>query len=92
MGGGLLVLGGMFGSMLGALGIGGVGLLAMKALTVSAMALMLAAVVGIKKLASSGHDDGGHHVIHAGGHGYDHRRKREAADLAYSAWNPNSSS
>lgn len=77
----------MFASMLGALGIGGVGLLAMKALTVSAMALLLAAVVGVKKLAS-GHDDGGgHHVIHA-----DHRKKREAANIAYDAWNPTNAS
>ncbi|KAK5644806.1 hypothetical protein RI129_006106 [Pyrocoelia pectoralis] len=85
-GGGILMLGGMFASMMGAIGIGGVGLLAMKALAVSAMALMLAALIGVKSLASGGgHDD--HQVIHAGGHG--HRRKREAAEMAYRAWYPN---
>ncbi|KAB0794504.1 hypothetical protein PPYR_11343 [Photinus pyralis] len=84
-GGGLMMLGGMFGSMMGAIGLGGVGLLAMKALAVSAMALMLAAVIGVKSLASGGgHED--HRVIHAGGH--DHRKKREAAEMAYNAWYP----
>ncbi|KAF5290239.1 hypothetical protein FQA39_LY14793 [Lamprigera yunnana] len=85
-GGAMVMLGGMFASMMGALGLGGVGLLAMKALAVSAMALMLAAIVGIKALASGGHHDD-HKVIHAGG--YDHRKKREAAEMAYHAWFPN---
>ncbi|KAK4875555.1 hypothetical protein RN001_011977 [Aquatica leii] len=85
-GGALVMLGGMFASMMGALGLGGVGLLAMKALAVSAMALMLAGIVGIKALASGGHHDD-HRVIHAGG---DHRKKREAAEMAYNAWFPHS--
>lgn len=70
-----------------ALGIGGVGLLAMKALMVSALALMLSIIIGLKKLVHSDHDDGGHTVIHAGhGHGHEYRKKREAADMAYHAW------
>lgn len=70
--------------MLAALGLGGVGLLAMKALMVSALALVLSMVVGLKKLVHSDHDSG-HTVVHAGGHEH-YRRKREAADLAYAAW------
>ena len=87
-GGGLALLGLMMGKMMAALGLGGVGLLAMKALMVSAMALMLSLIIGLKNLVSSNHDDGGHTVIHAspGGHGYDHRRKREATDMAYHSW------
>lgn len=82
-----MIMGLMMGKMMAALGLGGVGLLAMKALMVSALALMLSMVIGIKKLVSSGHDDGGgHHVIHATAHGHDHRRKREAADMAYHAY------
>lgn len=84
----------MMGKMMAALGLGGVGLLAMKALMVSALALMLSMVIGIKKLVSSGHDEGGYHVIHAsgGGHGHEHRRKREAVDMAYRAWKQNQTS
>lgn len=86
-GGGIVLMGLMMGKMMAALGIGGVGLLAMKALMVSALALMLAAIIGLKKLVSSDHDDGGHTVIHASGHGgHEHRRKREAAEMAYHAW------
>lgn len=76
------------GKMLAAIGLGGVGLLAMKALMVSALALMLSLIIGLKKLVHHGHEDSGHHVIHAGhGHGHEsYRRKREAADMAYKAW------
>ncbi|XP_018333767.1 uncharacterized protein LOC108742905 [Agrilus planipennis] len=83
--GGIMVLSMMFGKMLAALGLGGVGLLAMKALMVSAMALMLSMIIGIKKLASHGGDDGGYHVIHASG-GHHDRKKREAAEMAYNSW------
>lgn len=76
----------MMAKMMAALGLGGVGLLAMKALMVSALALMLSIVIGLKKLVSSGHDEGGYHVIHASAHGHDHRKKREANDMAYHAW------
>lgn len=71
----------MFGKMLAALGLGGVGLLAMKALMVSALALVLSLVMGLKKMHSE--HDSGHTVVHAG---HDHRRKREAVELAYNAW------
>lgn len=80
------MMGLMMGKMMAALGIGGVGLLAMKALMVSALALMLSLIVGLKKLFSKEHDDGGHTVIHAGQGHHDYRKKREAADMAYHAW------
>lgn len=44
-----------------AMGFGAVGALAMKALGVSMMALMLSALVGLKKLTEGG-GDGGHQV------------------------------
>lgn len=75
----------MMAKMMAALGIGGVGLLAMKALMVSALALMLATVIGLKKLVSSDHEEG-HTVIHATAHGHEHRKRREAAEMAYHAW------
>ncbi|XP_057652261.1 uncharacterized protein LOC130891489 [Diorhabda carinulata] len=83
--GGIVVLGMMMGKMMAALGIGGVGLLAMKALMVSALALMLSIIIGLKKLVHSDHDEG-HTVIHAGGHGHEYRKKREANEMAYHAW------
>lgn len=43
------------------MGLGGVGALALKALGVSMMALMLASIVGLKKLTEGG-GDGGHSV------------------------------
>lgn len=43
------------------MGLAGVGALALKALGVSMMALMLAAVAGLKKLTEGG-GDGGHQV------------------------------
>lgn len=56
-----------------------------QALTVSAMALLLSAVIGLKKLLSKGDDD--HHAsvsyipVHHGGH----RRRRDTHDLPYRA-------
>lgn len=44
-----------------ALGLGGVAALALKALGVSLLALMLAGIVALKKLAEGG-GDGGHQV------------------------------
>lgn len=83
-GNGVALLALMFAKMLGALGLGGVGLLAMKALMVSALALVLSLVIGLKKMTHSEHDSG-HTVVHAGGHEH-YRRKREAVELAYNAW------
>ncbi|CAH0555728.1 unnamed protein product [Brassicogethes aeneus] len=87
-GNGIAFVGMMGAKFMAALGIGGVGLLAMKALMVSALALLLATVVGLKKLVHHEGDEGGHHVIHASAHGHhEYRKKREAAaDLAYNAW------
>lgn len=80
-----MLLGLMMGKMLAALGLGGVGLLAMKALMVSAIALVLSLIVGLKKLHHTD-DDGGHTVVHAGGSYDHHRKKREASEMAYNAW------
>lgn len=65
-----------------AMGFGALGLLAMKALMVSAMALMLSLIVAVKKLAG-GHDDhgGGHHVVYAQEVGHHHRKKRSVEDV-----------
>ncbi|XP_076265914.1 osiris 5 [Rhynchophorus ferrugineus] len=79
-----MMMGLMMGKMMAALGLGGVGLLAMKALMVSALALMLSIVIGLKKLTQHD-DDGGHHVIHASSHDH-YRKKREANDIAYNSW------
>nr|CAD7412796.1 unnamed protein product [Timema poppensis] len=83
-GGALMAMGLMMKAMMGALGLGGVGLLAMKALMVSGMAFMLAAIVGIKGLTSK--DDGGgtHHVnvvpVHHGGEHGHYKKKRSIDD------------
>jgi len=63
-----------------AMGFGALGLLAMKALMVSAMALMLSLIIAVKKLASGGEDHGGHHVVYAQEVGHHHRKKRSIED------------
>jgi hypothetical protein len=74
--------------MMKAMALGALGLLAMKALTVSSLAFLLSAIVGLKKLLSKG-DDGHHEVVqvHSGGghHDYHHRRAMDLAahELAY---------
>ncbi|XP_011314567.1 uncharacterized protein [Fopius arisanus] len=77
-----LILALMMGKMLGAMGFGALGLLAMKALMVSSLALMLSLIVAAKKFSSSGSSDGGHHVVYAqevsSGHG--HHTKRSTDD------------
>lgn len=62
-----------------AMGFGALGLLAMKALMVSAMALMLSLIIAVKKLAS-GNEDHGHHVVYAQEVGHHHRKKRSIDD------------
>lgn len=56
---------------------------------------MLSTILGIKKLASSGHEESGHQVIYAGGGGHHegHHRKRRFATqdlvdipLPYRGW------
>ncbi|XP_076651270.1 uncharacterized protein LOC143358198 [Halictus rubicundus] len=87
-GGGYMILALMMGKMMAAMGFGALGLLAMKALMVSAMALMLSMIVAVKKL-TSGHDSGGgHHVVYAQDVGHHHYRKKrslgeENLDLPY---------
>ncbi|CAK9795208.1 hypothetical protein ANTPLA_LOCUS282 [Anthophora plagiata] len=87
-GGGYMIMALMMGKMMAALGFGALGLLAMKALMVSAMALMLSLIVAVKKL-TSGHDSGGgHHVVYAQDVGHHHYRKKrslgeEDHDLPY---------
>ncbi|XP_055618238.1 uncharacterized protein LOC129763322 [Toxorhynchites rutilus septentrionalis] len=51
----VMVMGVMMGKMLGALGLGGVAMLALKALAVSMMALLLSSILGLKKLSEGGH-------------------------------------
>ncbi|GAB0087553.1 hypothetical protein DMENIID0001_018770 [Sergentomyia squamirostris] len=85
----VMMMGMMMAKMMAALGLGGVGALAMKALGVSMMALMLAAIIGIKKLAEGGgHDDGGHHVQYVTAHDH-HRKRRETGqnlEMPYRGW------
>ncbi|XP_015585285.1 uncharacterized protein LOC107263017 [Cephus cinctus] len=82
--GGMLLMALMMGKMMSALGFGALGLLAMKALMVSALALMLSLIVAAKKLAG-GHDDGGgHHVVYAQEVGH-HHRKRSVSSENFSA-------
>lgn len=64
-GGGVMLMGLMMGKLMAALGIGGVGLLAMKALMVSALALMLSLIIGLKKLVHHDDDDGGGKIFPA---------------------------
>ncbi|EDS30700.1 conserved hypothetical protein [Culex quinquefasciatus] len=59
--GAIMMMGMMMSKVLGALGFGGVALLAMKALGVSMMALLLSAILGLKKLTESGGDHKGRH-------------------------------
>ncbi|CAO1426529.1 unnamed protein product [Diamesa hyperborea] len=76
-GGGYLMMSAlMMGKMMASLGFGAVGALALKALGVSMMALMLSAIVGLKKLTEGG-GDGGHQVHYVSA---DHHRKRREID------------
>lgn len=90
---GILLLPLILGGTLVPLALGALALLAGKALIVSKLALVLAAIIGIKKLLSgSGGHDSGHVEVVAGGHSgwgraYD---KEEAQQLAYSSYAPKS--
>uniref|UniRef100_A0A336MKM3 CSON013605 protein n=1 Tax=Culicoides sonorensis TaxID=179676 RepID=A0A336MKM3_CULSO len=53
----VLLMGGMLGKMMAAMGFGGVAMLAMKALGASLAALMLSSVVGLKKLSEQGNHE-----------------------------------
>ncbi|NP_001161266.1 osiris 8 precursor [Nasonia vitripennis] len=79
--GGLLAIPLLIGGTLVPLALGTLALLAGKALIVSKLALVLASIIGLKKLVSS--HDHGHHEVHSGG-GW----ARAGQDLAYSAYKP----
>ncbi|KAF7987584.1 hypothetical protein HCN44_003447 [Aphidius gifuensis] len=87
--GGLLAIPLLIGGTLVPLALGALALLAGKALIVSKLALVLASIIGLKKLVSS-HESHGHEVVQVGGHGGS-GWARSAQDLAYSAYKPVSS-
>ncbi|XP_055383000.1 uncharacterized protein LOC129613100 [Condylostylus longicornis] len=74
--GAVMIMGLMMAKMMAALGLGGIGALAMKALGVSMMALMLAGIIGLKSLTHGGHEESGHHVQYITAHEGHHRRRR----------------
>ncbi|KAI4495716.1 hypothetical protein M0802_008339 [Mischocyttarus mexicanus] len=90
-GGGMMLMALMMGKMLATMGFGALGLLTLKALMVSGLALMLSVIIAVKKLTSGGDDGGGHHVVYAQEVGHHHRKKRslsqqdkdEILDLPY---------
>ncbi|XP_059610894.1 uncharacterized protein LOC132257867 [Phlebotomus argentipes] len=74
------------------LAYGALALLAGKALIVSKLALVLASIIGIKKLVSSsaGHHEGSHEVVVSGGHGGSGwGRNLDSHEQAYNAQMPN---
>lgn len=87
---GLLAIPLLIGGTLVPLALGALALLAGKALIVSKLALVLASIIGLKKLVSGGGDHGHEVVQVAGGHGSS-GWARSSHDLAYSAYKPTSS-
>lgn len=87
---GLLAIPMLIGGTLVPLALGALALLAGKALIVSKLALVLASIIGLKKLVSSGHEHG-HEVVQvaAGGHGSS-GWARSSDEFAYSAYKPSS--
>lgn len=85
--GAVMLMGLMMGKMVAALGFGGVGALAMKALGVSMMALMLSALIGLKKLTENSGGES-HQVHYVNAQSEHHRRRREATEdsLPYRGW------
>jgi hypothetical protein len=88
--GGLLAIPLLIGGTLVPLALGALALLAGKALIVSKLALVLASIIGLKKLVS-GHESHGHEVVQVGGHGGSGWARSSAQELAYSAYKPASS-
>ncbi|RLU18748.1 hypothetical protein DMN91_009105 [Ooceraea biroi] len=85
--GGLLAIPLLIGGTLVPLALGALAMLAGKALIVSKLALVLASIIGLKKLVS-GHDHG-HEVIQVGGGGHGSSGwARSGHELAYSAYKP----
>ncbi|KAG8038536.1 hypothetical protein G9C98_006232 [Cotesia typhae] len=87
--GGLLAIPLLIGGTLVPLALGALALLAGKALIVSKLALVLASIIGLKKLVS-GHEHG-HEVVQVG-HGGSGWARSSAQELAYSAYKPDPSS
>lgn len=90
---GLLLIPLILGGTLVPLALGALALLAGKALIVSKLALVLAGIIGLKKLLSGGgqHHEAGHEVVVSGGHGSSWGRsydKEQAQNLAYNAYVP----
>ncbi|KAJ8910873.1 hypothetical protein NQ315_000504 [Exocentrus adspersus] len=90
---GFLLLPLILGGTLIPLALGALALLAGKALIVSKLALVLAGIIGLKKLlsGSGGSHDSGHVEVVAGSHGGGWGRsytKEEAQNLAYQAYAP----
>jgi hypothetical protein len=63
--------------------LGALAMLAGKALIVSKLALVLAAIVGLKKLLSSGHEESSYQVVQVPGGHHGHRRNLELPYRAY---------
>ncbi|XP_032663376.1 uncharacterized protein LOC116840595 [Odontomachus brunneus] len=85
--GGLLAIPLLIGGTLVPLALGALALLAGKALIVSKLALVLASIIGLKKLVSGGHDHG-HEVVQVGGGHGSSGWARSGHELAYSAYKP----
>ncbi|XP_052890286.1 uncharacterized protein LOC128298559 [Anopheles moucheti] len=97
--GAIMMMGLMMGKLLAALGFGGVGLLALKALGVSMVALLLSAILGLKKLTEHGDHKGRHndehfevHAENEHGHAGSARKRRSVEtasatnQMAYNGW------
>jgi len=87
--GGLLAIPLLIGGTLVPLALGALALLAGKALIVSKLALVLASIIGLKKLVSGGHEHG-HEVVQVGGGHGSGGWARAGHDMAYSAYKPSS--
>lgn len=91
---GLLMIPLLLGGTLIPLFLGGLALLAGKALIISKLALVLAAIIGLKKLLGGGGHGHGHEevVVASPGHGSSgwgrSYEKEQAQNLAYSAYAP----
>lgn len=85
--GGLLAIPLLIGGTLVPLALGALALLAGKALIVSKLALVLASIIGLKKLVSGGHDHG-HEVVQVGGGHGSSGWARAGHEVAYSAYKP----
>ncbi|KAL0277519.1 UNVERIFIED_CONTAM: hypothetical protein PYX00_004770 [Menopon gallinae] len=74
--GGLLMAATMMGGTMAALGFGALGMLAMKALTVSAMALLLSVITAVRRMTAKNEHESGHIVSYVPVH-HGARRRRD---------------